>query len=77
MRAEVTEAVSAATELGDRHAQELTTFVDGVTELQPNEAMLILGTYMNRIQEGLKIDALSAQSAISAMENMSEERGVV
>lgn len=70
---ERTAAIDSAKDLGDRHAQELTEFVDGLTDLQPNDAMMILGTYMNRIQEGLKIDALSAQAAVSALEHTSSE----
>lgn len=64
------DAIRSATELGNRHAQELTSFVDGLADLQPNDAMLILGTYMNRIQEGLQIDALSAQTAVDALGGM-------
>lgn len=75
MRQQVHEALQAASELGDKHAKELTEFVDGVTELQPNEAMLILGTYMNRIQQGLHIDALSAQTAVDAMADLGEQIG--
>lgn len=77
MRQAINEALQKATELGDRHAKELASFVDGVAELKPQEAMLILGTYMNRIQAGLNIDALTAQEAIGEMENLGEQRGII